>query len=78
MELLGDVGHVEPRFSLFGDSVSVGARQVHGLRPLVTKAQKSFWTHLMVLLCEEAQVNARFSQFGDSANLDTRLLHGLC
>jgi hypothetical protein len=22
MELLGDVGHVEPRFGLFGDSVS--------------------------------------------------------
>ena len=29
--LLGDVGHVEPRFDLFGDSVSVGASQVHGL-----------------------------------------------
>jgi hypothetical protein len=26
MELLGDVGDVEPRFSLFGDSVSVSAR----------------------------------------------------
>ena len=26
MELLGDVGHVESRFILFGDSVSVGAR----------------------------------------------------
>ena len=26
MELLGDVGHVEPRFDLFRDSVSVGAR----------------------------------------------------
>jgi hypothetical protein len=26
MELLGDVGHVESRYSLFGDSVSVGAR----------------------------------------------------
>jgi hypothetical protein len=31
MDLLGDVGHVESRFSLFGDSVSVGARQVHDL-----------------------------------------------
>jgi hypothetical protein len=30
MELLSDVGHVESRFSLFGDSVSVGARYVHG------------------------------------------------
>jgi hypothetical protein len=26
IELLGDVGHVEPSFGLFGDSVSVGAR----------------------------------------------------
>ena len=25
MELLGDVGHVEPRFDLFGESVCVGA-----------------------------------------------------
>ena len=32
MELLGDVGHVESNFCPFGDSVSVGARQVHGLR----------------------------------------------
>jgi hypothetical protein len=26
MELLGDVGYVESHFSLFGDSVGVGAR----------------------------------------------------
>jgi hypothetical protein len=26
MELLGDVGHVETRFGLFRDSISVGAR----------------------------------------------------
>ena len=26
MELLGDVGHVESRFHLFGDSVCMGAR----------------------------------------------------
>jgi hypothetical protein len=32
MELLGDVSHVESRFDLFLDSVSVGARQVLGLR----------------------------------------------
>jgi hypothetical protein len=31
MELLGDVGHVESLFFLVGDSVSVGARWVHGL-----------------------------------------------
>ena len=31
MELLGNVGHVESRFGLFEDSVSVGGRLVHGL-----------------------------------------------
>jgi hypothetical protein len=31
MELLGDVGLVKSRFSLFGDSVSVGTRHEHGL-----------------------------------------------
>ena len=31
---------------------------------------KSFWTHLMVLLCAEAQVEARFGPLGDSANFD--------
>jgi hypothetical protein len=32
MELLDDVGHVESRFSPFGDSISVDARKEHGLR----------------------------------------------
>jgi hypothetical protein len=31
MELVSDVGHVKSRFSLFGDSDSVSARQVDGL-----------------------------------------------
>ena len=38
----------------------------------VPVAQKSFWTHSIVPLGEEAQVEARFGQFGDSANLDAR------
>ena len=37
-----------------------------------TMAQKSFWTHQMVLLGDEAQVEAHFGPFGDSANLDSR------
>ena len=68
MELLGDVGHVEPHFFPYGDSVSVGAR----FAPNVPSAKKSFWTHPMVLLGDEAQVKARFGPFGDSANLFTR------
>jgi hypothetical protein len=31
MVLLGDAGQVEARSGLFGDSVNLGARQVHGL-----------------------------------------------
>ena len=36
-----------------------------------TMAQKSFWTHQMVLLGDEAQVEARFGPFGDSATVDS-------
>ena len=36
-----------------------------------TMAQKSFWTHQMVLLGDEAQLEACFGPFGDSANLDS-------
>jgi hypothetical protein len=32
MEWMDDVHHVESRFGLFGDGLSVGARQVHGYR----------------------------------------------
>jgi hypothetical protein len=32
MVLLGDVGHVESRFGLFGDSANLDAREVHGAR----------------------------------------------
>ena len=31
IELLDDVCHIESHFGLFGDSVSFGARKVHGL-----------------------------------------------
>ena len=36
----------------------------------VSSAQKSFWTHVMVLLHDKAQVEAHFVPFGDCANLD--------
>jgi hypothetical protein len=35
-------------------------------------SKKSFWTHPMVLLGDDAQVEPQFSPFGDSANLDAR------
>jgi hypothetical protein len=37
-----------------------------------TKAQKSFWTHPMVLLGDDAPLDARFGLFRDSSNLDAR------
>ena len=39
MELLGDVGHMESLFFPFGDSVSVGARLLHGLETMLVSAQ---------------------------------------
>ena len=37
-----------------------------------TIGSETFWTHLMVLLGDEAQVVARFGLFGDIANPDAR------
>jgi hypothetical protein len=77
MKLLGDVGHVEPRFGPFGDSVSVGAWFALNL----PQAWKSFWTHKVELLSDVGHVEPHFGlfgdcvnigPFGDSANLDTR------
>ena len=55
MELLGDLGQCK-----------IGAWFALD----VPYAQKSFWTHLMVPLGDEAQVEARFGPFGHS--VDTR------
>jgi hypothetical protein len=38
--------------------------------PNIQQAKKSFWTHPMVLLGDEALVEAHYSPFGDSANLE--------
>ena len=65
------MGHVESRFDPFGDSVSVGARLVHGLRQTY-HGSENILACRMVLLGDEAQVEARFGLFGDSANLDSR------
>ena len=46
----------------------IGARVVAN----VPEAQKSFWTHSMVPLGDEAQVEARFGPFGDMDNVDAR------
>ena len=38
--------------------------------PNVPLAQKSFWTHPMVHLGDEAQEEVQFGPFRDSANVD--------
>ena len=72
MVLLGDVGEVEAHFSLFGDSVNLDARQVHGLRQMHYWLRNHFgctrW-YSDVTFCE---VDPCFSPFGDSASLDVR------
>ena len=44
--------------------------------PNVPSAQKSFWTHPMVLQGDGAQVEAPFGPFGDIANPNARQVHG--
>ena len=71
MVILGDVGHVESR-SVRLEMVLVLAQDRCTVCANVPYAQKSYWTHPMVLLGDEAQVDARFCPFGDSANVDAR------
>jgi hypothetical protein len=42
MVLLGLVGHVKSRFGLFGDSVSVDARYMHGLHQTYLRLRNLF------------------------------------
>ena len=65
---LGDKAQVEALIGPFADSDNLDANRA----PNVPSAQKSFWTHPMVLLGDETQVKARFGPFGESANPDTR------
>jgi hypothetical protein len=51
----------------------MGARYV----PNVPQAWKSFWTHMMELLCDVGHVESRFGLFGDGVSVGARLSHGL-
>ena len=72
IELPDDVCHMESRFGVLRDSISFGARNVHGLCLMHQSLRNHFWKHLLVLLGEEAQVEAVFGLFRDSANLDAK------
>jgi hypothetical protein len=71
MELLDDVCHMESRLGLFRNSVSFGARDVHGLCLMHHSLRNNFGSTCWYL-GEEAQVEARFDLFGDSAHLGAR------
>jgi hypothetical protein len=45
MELVGDVAHVDSRFGLFHDGVSVEARYLHGFAPNVPKVEIILHAH---------------------------------
>jgi hypothetical protein len=72
MELLGDLGQVEARFSPFRDSINLWTSLVHRLGQTCHRLRKSFWIHQMELLGDLGQMEARFGLFGDNVNLDTR------
>jgi hypothetical protein len=77
MVLLGDEGLVELcLFCLETVLVSVQDRCTV-CTECTTGIEKSFWTHSMGLLGDEAQVEAQFGTFGYSPTLDARLVHGL-
>jgi hypothetical protein len=42
IEHLGDLGHVESHFGPSGESLSTGARQVHGLRRAYNRLENHF------------------------------------
>ena len=71
MEILDDVCHMESCFGLFRNSVSFGARYVHGLR-LMHHSLRNHFGSTYWYFGEEHQVEARFVLFGDSANLNAR------
>jgi hypothetical protein len=71
MDLLGEVNHVD-LILVYLEAVLVSVQDSCMVSPNVPMAQKSFWTHPIVLLGDEVQVEAHFGPFGDSANLDAR------
>ena len=71
MELLGDTGHVESRFSSFG-MVLVSVQDRCMVCAKCTIGPETVLDAPMVLLGDQAQVQARFGLFRDSTSLDAR------
>jgi hypothetical protein len=56
---------VQTRLVSVHDRYTVCAKHTKGL-------EKSFWTHMMELLCDMGHVESHFDSFGDSVTLDAR------
>jgi hypothetical protein len=63
MGLLGDETQVEARFGPFGDSATLDARLVHGLRQMYHRLKNSIFRHLMELLVDVGLVESYFDLF---------------
>jgi hypothetical protein len=72
MVLLGDEAQVDARFGLFGDSVNLDARLVHGFALNIPQAQKSFWTHPTERIGDVGHVESHFGPFRDSVSISAR------
>jgi hypothetical protein len=69
MKFLGDMG-MWKLVSIRLKTVLVSAKERCRLAPHVPWVRKSFWAHLIELLCDVGQVIAQLGLFGDSVNLD--------
>ena len=66
------MGHVESCYGPFGDSVSIGATKVHGLRRMYHRDRKSFWTLPMVPLGYVGHIESCFGPFEDGVSVGLR------
>jgi hypothetical protein len=76
MELLGHGGVVEPCFGPFGDSVSIGARLVHGLHRTYHRLRNHFGRNRWK--SEVGHVESCFGPFEDHVSVGARQVHSMC
>ena len=72
MELLSDVGHVEPHLFPYGDSVSVSATLLHGLCQMYHQLRNCFGRTRWNSKVAWVMWNLTSFMFGDSASVSAR------
>jgi hypothetical protein len=76
MEQIGDLVHVESRFSLIADVLILTQDWSTVCTECTIGSEIILDTHTMELLGDLGHVESRLGLFADSANLDARLVHG--